>query len=197
MCSLVSLMSEQKCLLFDWNVRGLNSKARRKVVRDLVQDYCCTIVTLQETKMELVQAADISESLGARFSSQFIFLPTEGTRGGALIAVDKDYYTITHSEHRQHTVTVCVASSQCATSWWITVVYGPQGDHEKIEFLRELRDVKAVVGDQWLVIGDFNLILQAEDKSNDNLNQRLMGEFRSTINFLELKELSLRGRKFT
>jgi hypothetical protein len=35
-CSLVSLMSEQKCLLFDWNVRGLNSKARRKVVRDLV-----------------------------------------------------------------------------------------------------------------------------------------------------------------
>jgi len=76
-------------------------------------------------------------------------------------------------------------------------VYGPQGDHEKIEFLRELRDVKAVVGDQWLVIGDFNLILQAEDKSNDNLNQRLMGEFRSTINFLELKELSLRGRKFT
>jgi len=77
------------------------------------------------------------------------------------------------------------------------VVYGPQGDREKIEFLRELRDIKAVVGERWLLLGDFNLILHASDKSNDNLNRRMMGEFRSTINFLELKELSLRGRKYT
>jgi len=54
-----------------------------------------------------------------------------------------------------------------------------------------------LVGDKWLLLGDFNLILQASDKSNDNLNRRLMGEFRSTINFLELKELNLRGRKYT
>ena len=77
------------------------------------------------------------------------------------------------------------------------MVYGPQGDREKIEFLRELRDIKAVVGERWLLLGDFNLILHASDKSNDNLNRRMMGEFRSTINFLELKELSLRGRKYT
>ena len=77
------------------------------------------------------------------------------------------------------------------------MVYGPQGDREKIEFLRELRDIKPVVGDNWLLIGDFNLILTAEDKSNDNLNRRLMGEFRSTLNYLELKELNLRGRKYT
>lgn len=167
-------MSEQKCLLFNWNVRGLNNKARRKVVRDMVQDYSCTIVALQETKLDLVQAADISESLGDKFSRQFAYLPAQGTRGGALIAVDEDYYTITQSEYRQHTVTVCISSAQCVSSWWITVVYGPQGDHEKLEFLGELRDIKAAVGEQWLIIGDFNLILQAEDKSNDNLSRRLM-----------------------
>ena len=37
----------------------------------------------------------------------------------------------------------------------------------------------------------------AEDKSNNNLNRRLMGEFRSTLNYLELKEINLRGRKYT
>ena len=87
-------MSEQKCLLFNWNVRGLNNKARRKVVKDLAQDYRCTIAALQETKMEVIQAADISETLGVRFSKQFAFLPAQGTRGGAVIAVDEDYYTI-------------------------------------------------------------------------------------------------------
>lgn len=74
---------------------------------------------------------------------------------------------------------------------------GPQGHREKIEFLRELRENESVVEDKWLVIGDFNLILTAEDKSNDNLNRRLMGEFKTTLNYLELKELNLRGRKHT
>lgn len=135
--------------------------------------------------------------LGQRFSSHFAFLPAQGTRGGALIAVDEDFYSISHRDHREHTVSVCVESTQSLESWWITVVYGPQGDREKVEFMRELREIKATVGNKWLLIGDFNLILQAADKSNANLNRRLMGEFRNTLNYLEVKELNLRGRKFT
>jgi len=118
-------MSEQKCLLLNWNVRGLNNKARRKVVKDLMQQKRCTIVTLQETKLANVTAQDITETLGTRFSTQFAFLPAQGTRGGALVAVDEDYYTITHSEFREHTVSVCITSNQCLATWWITVVYGP------------------------------------------------------------------------
>jgi len=190
-------MSEQKCLLLNWNVRGLNNKVRRKVVKDLLQDKRCTIATLQETKLENVTAEDIIEILGARFRTQFAFLPAQGTRGGAIVAVDEDFYSIINSEFREHTVSVCLASTQCLATWWLTVVYGPQGDRQKIEFLRELREVKAVTGDNWLVIGDFNLILHAEDKSNDNLNRRLMAEFSSTLNYLELKELKLNGRKYT
>jgi endonuclease/exonuclease/phosphatase family metal-dependent hydrolase len=53
------------------------------------------------------------------------------------------------------------------------------------------------VTDKWIVLGDFNMILQAADKSNDNLNRRLMGAFRDVVRDLELKELSLRGRKFS
>ena len=48
-----------------------------------------------------------------------------------------------------------------------------------------------------MVIVDFNLIVTDEDKSNNNLNRRLMVEFRSTLNYLELKEINLRGRKYT
>lgn len=45
--------------------------------------------------------------------------------------------------------------------------------------------------------GRFQHDLQACDKSNDNLNMRLMGAFRDVVRDLELKELNLRGRKFT
>ncbi|KAG2640579.1 hypothetical protein PVAP13_2KG100016, partial [Panicum virgatum] len=68
---------------------------------------------------------------------------------------------------------------------------------DKLQFLAELRAIKQVVGNRWVLLGDFNLILDAADKSNDNLNRRLMSEFRNTINYLELKEINLTGRKFT
>jgi len=49
----------------------------------------------------------------------------------------------------------------------------------------------------WTVLGDFNLITSEEDKNNGNLNRAMMGRFCRLINDLELKELSLHGRKFT
>ena len=83
------------------------------------------------------------------------------------------------------------------SEWWVTIVYGPQGDQQKLEFLRELRAISTIVSDKWLLIGDFNLILDARDKSNSNLNRRLMSVFRHAVQDLELRELNLRGRKFT
>jgi hypothetical protein len=78
-----------------------------------------------------------------------------------------------------------------------TVVYGPQDDQAKLQFLGELRWLQQIVCDKWLIVGDFNMILTAADKSNDILNRRLMGAFREVVRDLALKELNLRGRKFT
>jgi hypothetical protein len=66
-----------------------------------------------------------------------------------------------------------------------------------LQFLGKLRWIKQAVSEKWLIIGDFNMILNASDKSNAILNRRLMGAFREVVRDLELKELNLRGRKFT
>lgn len=97
----------------------------------------------------------------------------------------------------EFTVSAKLEPTTSVEDWWITIVYGPQGDTDKIRFLHELRNIRVLFGERWLVIGDFNLILQAQDKSNNNLNRRLMGMFRNLVNVLELKELSLQGRRFT
>jgi hypothetical protein len=114
-----------------------------------------------------------------------------------LLAVDRDYYSILSSEVGVHTVTANITNVARSVSWSVTAVYGPQSDSEKLQFMGELRWVSMAVMEKWIVIGDFNLILQAEDKSNTNLNRRLMGAFRDLVNDLELKELSLTGRKYT
>jgi hypothetical protein len=81
--------------------------------------------------------------------------------------------------------------------WWLTCVYGPQETQEKIQFLQELREVRAQCIGPWLVAGDFNLIYRDEDKNNPNLNQAIMGRFRKWIDDMAVSELPLHGRKFT
>jgi hypothetical protein len=74
-------------------------------------------------------------------------------------------------------------------NWWFTGVYGPQDDSDKILFLKELRDVRALCLKPWLAGGDFNLIHRAEDKNNSNLDRAMMGRSKRFTDDCELKEI--------
>ncbi|XP_073362920.1 uncharacterized protein [Aegilops tauschii subsp. strangulata] len=66
-----------------------------------------------------------------------------------------------------------------------------------MEFIDELKRIKQHMLSCWMVLGDFNMICRARDKSNNNINLRLMGKFRAAIDELELIDFPLFGRKFT
>jgi hypothetical protein len=59
----------------------------------------------------------------------------------------------------------------------LTVVYSLIDDSDKVEFLNELLSVAPISQMQWVVLRDFNVIYEARDKSNLNLNVQLMGKF--------------------
>lgn len=79
-----------------------------------------------------------------------------------------------------HSVSVQLAEVE-GRNWWFTGVYGPQEDDDKLVFLQELRDIKAACPGPWAIAGDFNLIYQASDKTNNNLNRAMMGRFRRLL----------------
>jgi hypothetical protein len=81
--------------------------------------------------------------------------------------------------------------------WWLTTVYGPQEEQEKIIFLDELRQLRLGRVGPWILCGDFNLICMAADKNNGRLNRRLMGKMRRFLQDLEMLELHLQGRLYT
>lgn len=90
-----------------------------------------------------------------------------------------------------------VVELSTSTPWWLTSVYGPTHQSEKEDFLEELREAHALVSGPWMINGDFNMIIWAEDKNNSRIHRRQMGQFRCLLNDLELKELHLHGRLFT
>jgi exonuclease III len=179
-----------------WNVRGLNARARRIAIRSLLAITDASIICLKETKMELLYSSIVLETLASEFDD-FTYLPAVDTRGGILLAWRSRMVTVTDPEFTTNTITAKVRTQSSAGPWWITVVYGPQEDAEKIAFLQELRDIRRDCEGPWMICGDFNLIYQDEDKNNSNLDRRMMGRFRRVINDLALKEVYLNGRRYT
>jgi exonuclease III len=179
-----------------WNVRGLNSLARKDAVRVAVQSTKIDIVCLQETKMADVSREVILSMLGSDFDNNYIFLPAVGASGGILVAWRSSLGAVGASRCDSHCVSVQFRSPH-GTDWWLTCVYGPQDNQEKIQFLQELRDLRDKCRGPWMVAGDFNLIYKDEDMNNTNLNRAMMGRFRRWINDMVVTEVPLHGRKFT
>lgn len=179
-----------------WNVRGLNSSARQDSVRVVVNSSKIDVVCLQETKMVVITRRMVLSMLGADFDNNFCFVPSIGASGGILIAWRNRVGAIGASRLDSHSASVQFCPDN-GIAWWLTCVYGPQENQDKIQFLQELRDIRTQCAGPWLVAGDFNLIYKGEDKNNSNLNRAMMGRFQRWITDMAVAEIPLLGRKFT
>jgi exonuclease III len=195
MCSMDNAIQNYKIL--SWNVRGLNNPAKREDVRQVISSLKPDHICLQETKLSSFNPAIIRNTLGQDFVNNFVYLPAIESRGGILIAARDDVCWLQHLSQTDHTITAAVTNQGSNTTWKISGVYGPQSEWDKKMFIRELRGIKQLVQSRWLLIRDFNLIYQDQDKNNNHLNRRMMNRFRRALNFLEVKEIELLGRQFT
>lgn len=168
-----SLCSMDVSTILVWNVRGLNRKARRDAVRDLVAATRPEIVCLQETKVQDMSTRVLLSTLGADLDGHVV-LPAVGTRGGVLIAWKSMACTALTSRVDSYSASVLFQNVD-GLQWWFTGVYGPQHDDQKILFLDELRTVRQACPGPWVIGGDFNLIYRAEDKNNPNVDRAMMG----------------------
>jgi exonuclease III len=189
-------MSEQKFTVLSWNVRGLNSPARREAVRGMVQAAQPMIVCQQETKLQQITSQTKSETLGPLLDG-FQYLPACGTTGGILLGWNSEWVHAWDLSLTNFTMSMKIKLKWLNSSFLLTTVYGPADDNEKANFLDELTSIKPTSPLPWLVLRDFNLIYEAKDKNNQNLNRRLMATFRNMLNTCELLEIALQNRKYT
>jgi exonuclease III len=193
----VSIMSQRDAKILCWNIRGLNANVRKDATHDIIRDTHATIVCIQETKLAIVNDGIIQRALGPQFVSNYSFLPADGTRGGMIMAVSDAFFSMSEVSTSNNTVSATITLLADGTSWTMTGAYGPQSEQDKIAFLDEILQLQPLVRDRWILLGDFNLIVKAADKSNSRINRRLMGKFKTVIDSLMLKEMRLNGRRFT
>lgn len=188
-------MDTQPYKLLLWNVRGLNSPAKRSTIYQVVVAADPAIVCFQETKMEVMTLDIVRHCLGNKFEN-FFYLPAAGTRGGILITWDETVIKLSNPHYTTNTVTTLV-SQMNGSPWWITGVYGPQSDVDKAMFMQELVDIRELHAGPSIIAGDFNLLVNPHDKNNNAVKRRMLAKFRRKTNMLELNKMYLNGRSYT
>ena len=116
--------------IVSWNVRGLNSKARQDTVRNLINSFKANVVCIQETKMAVISLHTILTTLGSNFVHK-LALPSVGSSGGILVAWSNEIGPASASRVDHYSVTIQF-SPRDQQPWWLTCVYGPQGNSDKI-----------------------------------------------------------------
>lgn len=90
--------------ILSWNVRGINSQAKRDDLRDKITESACSIVCIQETKREQFDLVYIRKFCNRSFN-KFVYSQSHGASGGLItiwkghlfdgIALDITDYSIT------------------------------------------------------------------------------------------------------
>ena len=177
----------------------MNDLARRGVVFAVIRKHNVSVVCLQETKLQFIDISIVKQCCGPLFT-EFCYAPADGTRGGILIAWKPDTFQCSVQLFSPWSVAINGKLQQTQKNLNLFAVYGPQSDPDKVAFLQELQG--RITSDlppntATIVVGDFNMIVKASDKSNTNVNRRNMARFRKFINDMQLKDLYLHGRRYT
>jgi hypothetical protein len=118
------------------------------------------LICIQETKLSTICNFLAIEILGPTFD--YDYLPTINVSRGILLGWDRELWTMSDVTKGRFTLSAKIAEKgPLHELWWITVVYGPQLDHEKVEFLDELLHFRDACPGPWFLCGDFNMIYRA------------------------------------
>lgn len=105
-----------QCSVLVWNVRGLNSAARRAAVTGVVQQKNVSVVCLQESKMNMVEAPIINDFCGPGFD-HFAFTPSVGASGGVITACKDDILSVCASLCSPHFVSINCLQRSSGKQW--------------------------------------------------------------------------------
>jgi hypothetical protein len=90
------------------------------------------------------QMAAVTRTLLSAFGpdfSEFIEAPSVGASGGILVAWRRHLGTSSAQHVDNYSVSIQFSPTD-GQPWWLTCVYGPQGNDDKIQFLQELRNIR-------------------------------------------------------
>ena len=177
-------------------MRGLNAPARKRAVKQKIEESQCAVACFQETKCETFDIREIRAFFPMQFDT-FAFAPSVGSSGGILVVWNSAVLSGVLVEIQSFAVVVRFTSKQNNEQWSLVSVYGPCQGEARDNFVAWLYNLNIPIDDNWLIIGDFNFMRSSENRNLPGGDVNDIFIFNEIIGHLGLLELPLKGRSYT
>lgn len=184
-----------KFKLVSWNVRGLNDRGKRSLVKSVMGGWNADIICLQETKFEGDMIEEVRQIWGGRWV-KYACLEASGTRGGILLLWDSRIWKGDILE-TSYSVTCKFESQLQSFTCHITGVYAPNCYLERRLVWEEIGAIRGLIEGGWAVCGHFNVVRFISEKSNCLKRTKGMREFSDFIEYLKLIDIQLEDGPYT
>ncbi|XP_021803921.1 uncharacterized protein LOC110748212, partial [Prunus avium] len=149
-----------------WNVRGAGKNSCARTIKDLKKTFDIDILAVLEPIISGSRALTVAQNLGF---SHFHIVDAIGFSGGVWLLWNGNSVSLQVVAHSSQSITALVT---LGNQWWLlTVVYANpcQGIRESLwNYFDGLARASHL---PWLVLGDFNDIVSADEKCGGNLDQ--------------------------
>jgi hypothetical protein len=177
-----------------WNCRGLARGPTIRALRALIRNYRPDLLFLSETK---VSSSHFQPSLFGLGFSAWLEVPLFGLQGGLYLAW-KNGVDVEPVHLDRNCIACLVYSNPTHCPWLFSGIYAPHNSQSRDIFWSELSAMGNSYGGAWLLLGDFNSILSAAEKSGSReFGTSSHGNFIDFVNYNALVDLGFVGNKFT
>jgi exonuclease III len=146
-----------------WNIRGLNSPRKQRILRNRLKQEQPDLCFIQETKCNTDKMEAISNQQWCKY--KMVAIGGHQMAGGILTLWNPQVLSLIAAEATRHTLTVHMQIIGNTKVILCTNVYGPQVSEEKRGMIRDLEDLKTRSNNlPWILAGDFNIITSLAEK---------------------------------
>ena len=182
--------------ILSWNVRGLNDCRKRSIVKNLLREWKCNVIYLQETKLTGLDR----QMVGSLWSCPYVdwvALDAVQTAGGVLMMWDRRVLERLEFMVGSFFVSVRWQRVGDGFSWACSGVYGPIDNNARGLMWDELVGIQQYWNVPWCCIGDFNIVRFPSEWLGNSRLTPAMELFLEFIEDLNLIDLPLEGGSYT
>lgn len=175
-----------------WNIRGNANSSSITHLKFLLNQHKVSFLAVAEPMISSVRISETSKAINMPCS----LVINDDTK---LWLFWKDWLSVSLISSMNQCITVEVSNLFDGESSIVSMVYAKNKVPDRTDLWSYLNDVAAAIGDKpWLVGGDFNIILSADEKIGKTVPSfKGMCDFASCLDACNLHDLGYIGAKFT
>lgn len=148
-------------IIASWNCTGAGNKNFPSIVRDLTKTERIDILCLIETRISGPRAEMVIRKMGF---NNWLRLEASGFAGGIWVLWNEDDFRLSYKFSSTQLIHCEVFDKKHNESLAATFVYGETTAIKRIKLWEDIRSIGASMTGAWVVMGDFNAYLTAQDK---------------------------------